>query len=447
MKDNNDYLAQPTNQNLGHIAGSNGWPLFGKALSFYQDPHAICEQHYRRYGAVSRIAMGPERTLLALGPDNAQALHLDTTKNFSSEKGLERFSHLIGGSLIMKDFAEHRFQRRLMQTAFKTAAMRDYSVAINEICARNVHAMAAMGEFTLIKQVKKTLLEVAAKVFTGVEGQGQEGDGLTHAFDRFVEAFDYIFPINIPGFKYHKGIQAKDQIDYFIRAMINDKRQNHEQDILAHFCREKNDEGQFFSDRDIAENFVLLLFAAQDTTTASLVNAFYELGRHPEWQQRIREESLAIGESDLSFDHVAHMTSAGLVFNEAQRLHASVPLFPRRSIRDCELSGVEVPAHTMIMNVITFNHRMPEWWSNPLLFDPQRFERGEHKQHPFLFHPFGGGAHKCIGMHFAQFVFKTFLHHCLSHYHIRLKAGYQADYRYLPMSVPKDGLPLHLEKI
>ena len=447
MNDNNDYLARPTNQNLGHIAGNDGWPLFGRALSFYQDPHAICEQHYRDYGAVSRIAMGPERTLLALGPDNAQALHLDTTKNFSSEKGLERFSHLIGGSLIMKDFTEHRFQRRLMQTAFKTAAMREYAGAINEICARNVHAMANMGEFTLIKQVKQTLLEVAARVFTGVEGQGQEGDELTNAFERFVEAFDYIFPIDLPGFKYHRGIKAKEDIDRFIRSMIDHKRQNHDQDILAHFCREKNDEGKLFSDQDIAENFVLLLFAAQDTTTASLVNAFYELGRHPQWQHNIREESLALGSSDLSFEAVAGMPSAGLVFNEAQRLHASVPLFPRRSIRDCQLSGIEVPAHTMIMNVITYNHRMPQWWTDPLRFDPMRFERNEHKQHPFLFHPFGGGAHKCIGMHFAQYVFKTFLHHCLSHYRIRLADGYEAKYRYLPMSMPKDGLPLRLERI
>ena len=34
MKDNNHYSAQPTNQNLGHIAGNDGWSLFGKAQSF-----------------------------------------------------------------------------------------------------------------------------------------------------------------------------------------------------------------------------------------------------------------------------------------------------------------------------------------------------------------------------------------------------------------------------
>jgi len=31
MKDNNPYSAQPTNQNLGHIAGNDDWSLFGKA--------------------------------------------------------------------------------------------------------------------------------------------------------------------------------------------------------------------------------------------------------------------------------------------------------------------------------------------------------------------------------------------------------------------------------
>ena len=37
-------------------------------------------------------------------------------------------------------------------------------------------------------------------------------------------------------------------------------------------------------------------------------------------------------------------------------------------------------------------------------------ERAENKGHPFCFMPFGGGAHKCIGMHFSQMEYKCFLH-------------------------------------
>ena len=182
MNDYADYLDQPTNLDLGHIPGDDGLPILGKAIAFGSDPHKVCDAHYRQYGAVSRMKMGPEKVLLALGPENAQALHLDPEKNFSSEKGLERFKHLIGGSLIMKDFEEHRFQRRLMQTAFKNQAMRHYAEGINRVCERNIRAMASDGEIRFAPRVKQTLLEIAAETFTGVSEQGRQGDQLTDAF-------------------------------------------------------------------------------------------------------------------------------------------------------------------------------------------------------------------------------------------------------------------------
>ena len=58
---------------------------------------------------------------------------------------------------------------------------------------------------------------------------------------------------------------------------------------------------------------------------------------------------------------------------------------------------------------------MAEYWDNPHTFDPERWlePRNEHKRHPFSFVGFGGGAHKCIGMHFALMQTKNFLHQFL----------------------------------
>jgi cytochrome P450 len=96
------------------------------------------------------------------------------------------------------------------------------------------------------------------------------------------------------------------------------------------------------------------------------------------------------------------------------------------------------------MNAITYNHVMPDWWTEPQRFDPERFERGEHKQHAFLYHPFGGGAHKCIGMHFAQMVFRIFMYHLINRHEIQLRPGYALDWQYIPMPKPKDNLPVRL---
>ncbi len=103
----------------------------------------------------------------------------------------------------------------------------------------------------------------------------------------------------------------------------------------------------------------------------------------------------------------------------------------------------------MLFMVPGFNHRMPQFWSDPETFDPERFseERQEHRRHKFQFMPFGGGAHKCIGMNFAQMNAKLFMHQLLRQYRIRLRPGYKMGSQILPTPCPPQGLPLLIEKL
>ena len=66
------------------------------------------------------------------------------------------------------------------------------------------------------------------------------------------------------------------------------------------------------------------------------------------------------------------------------------------------MGGYTLAPHTMVQVSPLYTHRMEKWWDRPHSFDPDRFAREEHKQHPFQWAPFGGGAHKCIGLHFAD---------------------------------------------
>ena len=74
-------------------------------------------------------------------------------------------------------------------------------------------------------------------------------------------------------------------------------------------------------------------------------------------------------------------------FHEALRLYPSASILLRRTIRACEIGGINIPADTITFVVPGFNHRMPEFWNNPEAFDPSRFapERNEHKKHPFQY--------------------------------------------------------------
>ena len=67
-------------------------------------------------------------------------------------------------------------------------------------------------------------------------------------------------------------------------------------------------------------------------------------------------------------------------------------------------------------------HRLEEFWTNPEVFDPGRFEapREEHKAHRFLFMPYGGGPHGCLGMVLADMQAKVFAWHLLTRFRVEL---------------------------
>ncbi len=102
-------------------------------------------------------------------------------------------------------------------------------------------------------------------------------------------------------------------------------------------------------------------------------------------------------------------------------------------MRDTELLGYYLPAGTPLMVWPGMNHRLPELWTEPEKYDPERFAepRTEHKKHRYAFAPFGGGAHKCIGMVFSQLEMKTVIHRLLRRYRLELaRPGYQPHWDY-----------------
>ena len=94
-------------------------------------------------------------------------------------------------------------------------------------------------------------------------------------------------------------------------------------------------------------------------------------------------------------------------------------------------------------------HQLEELWTEPKRFDPERFspERAEDKQHSHAYYPFGGGAHMCIGMHFAGLQVKAFLVQFLRRFRVSVPDGYEPPMTPIPIPKPKDGLPVRLERL
>ncbi|MFT6876686.1 MAG: cytochrome P450 [Granulosicoccus sp.] len=135
-----------------------------------------------------------------------------------------------------------------------------------------------------------------------------------------------------------------------------------------------------------------------------------------------------------------------MVFHEALRLVPPVPRIPRVALKDLECNGMHIPAGYGVTANGTMAMRSPAHYTNPEEFDPERFcaERAEHRSHRFAWAPFGGGAHKCIGIHFANMQMKAFFRAFLSRCEIQRSTTTPVKCKLLPTARPKCGFPITL---
>jgi cytochrome P450 len=441
------YIHRKTNRNLAHIPGSYGYPLIGQTIQFIDSPLEATLTSYRKYGPVFRQSLGFQHIVGTVGPEFIKQISLDSDKVFSSRTGWEDMvGEFFEGSLIVQDFDDHRLQRRLMQTAFKTESLRGYVSSINEIISDQLADWSVQQPLLFYPAIKALLLDISAKVFLGAQ-LNEEGARINKAFVDYANGATSVIKKDWPGLPYHKGLKGRRVLEQFIRQSIEQKRAGDGADMFSYFCREKNQQGYYYSDQEITDHMLFLLFAAHDTTTSALTMVMHLLASNQDWQGQLRETVNASTTGALNYEQLgADMPLLDYTFKEVLRLYPPVPGVVRRTIQPCEIGGYEVPAHTLVQTSIVATQYMEEYWRDPFAFDPLRFSdaRQEHKQHAYLWAPFGGGAHKCIGLHFADMLFKCVLFQVLKKHRVNFVDETQRNgkIKYVPFTRPKDNLPL-----
>lgn len=439
----------PKKPDISHIPGEDGMPVFGTTFRVLKDPQGYTERMHSAHGRVYRSNTLGQRTVTLLGPDANEFVLFDRSKIFSSDLGwtptLER---LFPRGLMMLDFEVHRGHRKTMQAAFKTSAMRSYIESLNEGIKARLDIWSKTPKFEFYPAIKALTLDLAASPFLGIPW-GPEADKINRSFVDMVAAS--IAPIRypVPGTKMAKGVKGRTFMSDYFASEIPKRRGSEAQDMFTILCNAKNEDGTGFNDQEIIDHMNFLMMAAHDTITSSVTSMIYELARNPDWQEKLRAEMFAL-EEDGDFPHARlnDVPLADMAFKEVLRLHAPVPALPRRAIKDFEFGGYKIPAGTMVGLNPLFTHRMADIWPDPLKFDPMRFTAEEiAKRHKYAWIPFGGGAHMCLGLHFAYMQAKVFLYHFLTTHKVTLEDGYEAQWRPWPIYKPQDGLPVIIEPL
>ncbi len=445
-------LTPPHRHALSHIPGDEGWPVIGRTLKVLADPKGEVERMSAKYGLVYRNRILGETSITMLGPDANELVLFDQARLFSSTHGWETvLGRLFPRGLMLLDFDEHRLHRRALSVAFKAGPMKSYLTALDAGIARRVAEWRQRpGEMLFYPAMKQLTLDLAATSFLGT-GIGPEVEAITKAFVNMVAASVSPIRTPLPGTQMARGVKGRARIVAYFSEQIPIRRAKGGEDLFSQLCHATHEDGALLSPQDIVDHMSFLMMAAHDTLTSSLTSFIAALAENPQWQDKLRDEVGALRiatDAPTSSDHLEAMPLNEMAFKETMRLRPPVPSLPRRATRDFSFGGYEIPAGTLVGINPLFTHHMPQIWADPDAFDPLRFtDEAQRSRHRFAFVPFGGGAHMCLGLHFAYMQAKCFARHFLQNLSVALPKDARPDWQMWPIPKPRDGLRVVLRPV
>ncbi|CAG4936453.1 unnamed protein product [Colias eurytheme] len=194
------------------------------------------------------------------------------------------------------------------------------------------------------------------------------------------------------------------------------------------------------TDELLAAQAFFFFVAGVEPTAQALYATLIELGRHPEYLEKVHqeiEETFKSHNNKIDFDVIMGMKNVDMVMNEALRLHPPIGFLTRQCIKDTILpvGNIKINEGTRMLTPIYEVHYDEKYYAEPEKFMPERFApENKHKLVDIHYMPFGKGNRECLGKRYALIQAKAGLVHLLRDFTIRtiIKDG---GIKYLPQPV------------
>ena len=386
-------------------------PGVGHAVWFALDPMGYV-QSLRAHGPVVRIYLGRVPVHVVNSPELIRQVTVTDAAMFEKGRFFDKTRAVLGDGLLTMATSRHRGRRRTMQPAFGRSEIATYVSTMSACAARMAGSWQAGDLLDLSHEFHDFTIEVVTRALFGTNISDRavadvqwsiaaltEGVLLrTLSPVRFVERLP--IPVNR---RFEQALQRmKRVVDDLIRASA--AAAAGERTLVGELMAARDpDTGARLRHQDLHDEVTGLVLAGSETAAAALAWCFHELAGHPEIERRLHAELDAVlAGRPASYEDLEHLPYTQRVVREVLRLHAPTWILMRRAVQPVELGPVRIPRGGEVLYSPTAVHRDPTIYTDPLVFDPDRWlvEAADRRQRG-AYMPFGAGARKCIGDNFA----------------------------------------------
>nr|AVT42337.1 cytochrome P450 726A35 [Euphorbia pekinensis] len=171
--------------------------------------------------------------------------------------------------------------------------------------------------------------------------------------------------------------------------------------------------------------------AGSDTSSKTTDWAMAQLMRKPSAMKKAQEEVRRVfGETGkVEESRISELKYLKLVVKETLRLHPAVALIPRECREKTKVDGFDIYPKTKILVNPWAIGRDPKVWTEPEVFNPERFQDSpiDYKGTNFELIPFGAGKRICPGMTLGITNLELFLANLLYHFDWKFPNGITAE--------------------
>ena len=126
----------PAGSDLKAVMGDAGLPVLGHMIEMFRGGPEYLMHLYKTKGPILYADSPVLPAVTALGPDAAQAVYSNRNKDFSQEMWTQVIGPFFHRGLMLLDFEEHMFHRRIMQEAFVRTRLVGYTEQVDQVVAK-----------------------------------------------------------------------------------------------------------------------------------------------------------------------------------------------------------------------------------------------------------------------------------------------------------------------
>lgn len=411
-----------------------------------RNPLAYFESLARTYGDIVQYRSTLEPAYLISHPAYIHHVLLSNGRNYDKNTFLNKYliESVAGQGLLTSENPLWRKQRHLIQPAFHRRSLGRYEALMTDATTRSMERLDAAADSGRAVDIAAEMMHLTLDIVT----RALFTYDINPYAEQVGEAMNVMTTIGKP--RHAKVRAAIDYMDQLVYSLIDKRRQATTQpdDLLTMLLEARYEDGSSMSESQVRDEVMALLVAGHETTANTLSWTWYLLAQHPIQTQRMVNEQQAMLDGRIPrLDEFDALTYTHQVVQEAMRLYPSAWSISRRAINDDQIDGYPIPAGAIVAMSPYVMHRHPAYWEEPDCFVPERFAPEQEAERPnFVYFPFGGGARKCIGQHFALMESMIIVPAIAQRFRLRLVPDHSVEPHALVTLRPRDGILVTLER-